>query len=340
MTNIRHLGRGHEAPAVFVDWVTVTQRHKGGGLPILVDGVCVWHDRNGLVRSERTSATSVTGSHDTAIRVGCDGGRVYLSGNVGRFSREDNLFNFGWAGTWARCNRVLLGVGLPPFSSSPGFSDEDKQFGARVSRLDITANFATGNEGQARAVIRWLSGQAIARVKRGQAGDESMWWSNTRKMFKAYLKGVELMKHGMSEDEVVVAWCKRLGIVRVEVELKRRLLRELGLQQAEDITDEKLMRVFEEHTEILRRVDRSDEPDILAHLPARSRVYAAAWLKGQDLTLMCHRATLFRHAKVLREYGIDILTPRNVIDFPIKVRVVDLQPVSAPDWYRRQMKAG
>jgi hypothetical protein len=170
-------------------------------------------------------------------------------------------------------------------------------------------------------------------MKRGQVGEESVWWANTRHMFKAYLKGAEMVKHGKAERDRSVLWCKDNGVVRVEVELKRRLLQALEMREFAAVSDEKIAAVFAEQTSILRRVDRSDEPDILAALPARSRVYASAWLAGQDLRACMAERSLYRHAKVLREYGIDILRPRNVCGFPVKVRVVDLVPATAPDWY-------
>ena len=58
-----------------------------------------------------------------------------------------------------------------------------------------------------------------------------------------------------------------------------------------------------------------------------------AWLKGQDLRQLVSRRTFFRHARVLKGFDIDITQPRNIHNFPVKVRVVDLCPLSAPDWY-------
>jgi len=324
---------------IFVDWLTAVEHHPGGGLPIIVGGLTVWHDRYGHPVCERASPTTVAGSFDSAIRVGCDGSRVFLSGNVGRFARADNLFNFGWAGTVRAANRVLLGIGLPPFSSVDGLSPEGFRLGARLRRVDLTANFCTGSEAQARALIRWLAAQSVARMKRGQAGEESVWWANTRSMFKAYMKGPEMVKHGRSPDEFAVKWCGENGVVRVEVELKRRLLKDLGLDHFAVIDDATLTRLFEERTNVLRRVDRSDEPDVLAAIPCRSRPYAAAWLAGKDMRLMACERTLFRHARVLRQYGLDILQPRNVEAFPVRVRVIDLVPVGVPDWYVEQLES-
>ena len=66
-----------------------------------------------------------------------------------------------------------------------------------------------------------------------------------------------------------------------------------------------------EQTDIFNAVDRSDEPDILDSIPTKSRVHAAAWMAGQDLRQLLSNGTFYRHARVLRDYGIDITEPRN-----------------------------
>jgi len=152
-------------------------------------------------------------------------------------------------------------------------------------------------------------------------------------MLKAYIKERELVAHGAAEDSPVVAWCREEGIVRVEVELKKRLLSELGLNEIGSLNDARLAEVFREQTAVFRAVDRSEEPDILAAIPSRSRVYASAWLAGQDMRGLVSERTLYRHARVLRGYGLDILAARSVSRFPVRVRVVELEPVVAPSWY-------
>ena len=170
-------------------------------------------------------------------------------------------------------------------------------------------------------------------MKKGRAGDESVWWSNTRHMLKAYIKHIEMLKHGCKENDRVYQWCKEQGVVRVEIELKRRLLNDLDMVDIKNINDEKLIKVFHEQTEIFNAVDRTDEPDILDAIPPRSRIHAAAWMAGQDLRQLLPNGTFYRHAKVLRDYGIDITEPRNVETFPVKVRIVEMKPLQMPDWY-------
>lgn len=324
--------------SVFIDWVTVVERHPGGGLPIICRGIHVWADKAGVARLERISAASLGASHSTALLLGCDGFNVFLSGNVGRFARKDNVFNLGWRATLEKCNRILDLNGLPRFSitkrlSHDGEAAREVVGGARLLRVDITGNFSSGSIAQAKAVVRWAQGLERSRHRPGAIGDWSAWWVNTSRMVKIYVKSEELIAHGMGRDERLVAWAEAQGLVRLEVELKRRELQRLGLNHLGDVTDEKLRAAFEDETAFLRQVDRSDEPDILMAIPSRSRAYAAAWMRGHDLRQLVSRATLHRHAKVLRDFGMDITQRRNIHMFPVKVRVVDLCPLSAPEWY-------
>jgi hypothetical protein len=174
-------------------------------------------------------------------------------------------------------------------------------------------------------------------MRRGDASGESVWWANTRHMFKAYMKAPEMVanaaKYGRTVAGRLWEWCRDKGVVRVEIELKRRLLADLGLDRVSAVSDEALRRVFEDQTRVLRRVDRCDAPDLLASIPARYRMTCAAWLAGQDVRGLLSNGTFYRHAKALREHGIDIVQARNVEAFPLKVRVVDLVPMEIPEWY-------
>jgi hypothetical protein len=114
-------------------------------------------------------------------------------------------------------------------------------------------------------------------------------------MIKAYIKHIEMEKHGMKTDDPVYEWCRDNGIVRVEVELKKRMLHDKGMHKLENATDKKIQQIFEAETEIFRRVDRSDEPDILDSIPSRYLVTAAAWLAGEDLRTIMSNGTLYRH---------------------------------------------
>jgi hypothetical protein len=172
-------------------------------------------------------------------------------------------------------------------------------------------------------------------MKRGNSGSDSVWWANTRHMLKAYIKHLEMSAHGATKEDTAYQYCKDSGVVRVEIEIKKRLLSELGLNDWANVSDEKLEQLFKDETEIFRTVDRSDEDDILEHIPNRHKAIAAAWLAGSDVRCLGSQSAIYRHAKALRECGLDILQPRNIEKFPVKVRVIDLQALDIPDWYHR-----
>jgi len=117
-------------------------------------------------------------------------------------------------------------------------------------------------------------------MKRGQAGDESVWWGNTRHYLKAYIKHLEMLKHGTDKNDLLLVWLKEKGVVRVEIELKKRLLSELGLNDLANITDEKIAEIYDQQIEPFKRADRSCDDDIIEHVPKRSKAIAAAWLSG------------------------------------------------------------
>ena len=133
-------------------------------------------------------------------------------------------------------------------------------------------------------------------------------------------------------------WVNVVGMVRVEFEAHRLLLRDNGLRYLGDIDMGKLIKLFNAETEVLSRVSVDEQSLSLEHIPSPYRVTAALYLKGDDLRQMLSRATFFRHAKFLRGYGLDIGEPRNVQQFPTVLRVIDMQPVSAPSWYWNRSK--
>lgn len=317
---------------MFIDWISISQTHIEE-LPIIADGFLVGFDANGVETFARASAARFRGSHETSLSIKSDGHRVVVSGNPGRFNRQDNLFSHDIERTIDRTNRVVESLGLPPFTAGERVPESSAWTGARIHRLDLTCNYATGSMSKARAFIRWLQGQSCKRISKGQAGDESVWWANSREMLKAYIKALEMLQRGFSADDKRVSWASVNGIVRVELELKRRLLAELGLNWLGAIDMEKITQIFRDRTEVIRRADASSDVDVLETIPTRSRAIAAAWLRGEDAKALCSRASYFRHLKTLREHGLDISAARDVSRLPVKVVEIELQPMQAPDWY-------
>lgn len=315
----------------------------------------------------------IQGSHSTAIRVKSEDGLVSMCGNPGRWSRPDNLFNADLIGTVEAANHIARLKGLPDFEFGEpigsarlekvllpgGFSyatgghdlkpeayvvprgDGTYRQGARVWSIHVTRNYVTGSEANAQAVLNWLDSQSVARVKKKRFGKSTVTWGNLNYcQTEAYIKHEEMLDHckGNIERELMrqnpaYLWAKANGVVRIEVKAAKDYLRDRDLTWlgAWDMTN--VIQLFEERTEILHRVKCDIEEFDPAMLPSRIATTAAAWLKGVDVRSTMNYRTFYRHAKALRDYGIDISEKRNVEQMPIKIKTIELAASAAPDWY-------
>lgn len=341
----------------FVDWLSIKQRHAVDSLPIVSDGrIIATNSDETAIEWDTLKGKQVSGSHETSLRIRCDGTEVTLSGNVGRFGRPDNLFNLDFQQTIEKANRIVAAYGLPPFTAgeqivNPNPSDYDRKrglylcwTGATVSMLHLTANLATGSLDDAQRCIDWLDGQSVSHIKKGRVGSSTAQFGTKsgRKLLKFYIKSMEMSAHAKNAVErdsikqsLVYRFASTLGVVRAELECHRLMLRDHGLRYLGDITMDKLTHLFEQNLEILERVKVDASSLDIASLPAKVRLTAEAYLRGSNLKAMMNERTWYRHAKVLREYGLDIAEPHNVKAFPIKLsnRAIEIRQVDAPEWY-------
>lgn len=188
----------------FCDWVSIYQRHFGGGLPVIADGALMRIDRHGETICTTLGKEKIVGSHETAVFVRCDGETVWFDGNVSKFGRADNLFGYSFQECLSLINNVLVNLQLPPFTEGESFISNNKGnpktiwTGAIVTRLDLTENHQTGSAANAYHFMQHLQGQQASRLKTGTYGDgETVDFGrgSRRLYFKAYLKGPELRRH-------------------------------------------------------------------------------------------------------------------------------------------------
>lgn len=320
------------------------------------------------VMPEKFRAAWIHGSHNTKVPTQSDGTLVQIKGNPGRFNRSDNVFNLGWDDTFAACNRILNSRGLPSFeigepaastqlirgidggfASRPEFAgylvDHNDDLpcyqGARVWSAHVTRNFIAGSDSDAVAVLNWLDSQSVARVKKKRFGKSTVTWGSLNYcQVEAYLKADEMLDHcrGDIERQAMLAnpvyqWARENGLVRVEVKAAKDYLRDVGLTWAGEWNMSRVIKLFDDRTEILHRVKTDIEEFDPASLPSGVACTAAAWLRGENVQRIMKRSTFFRHAKTLREYGIDIAETRNVQSMPVRVKTIELQAAAAPDWY-------
>ncbi len=322
-------------------------------------------------------AAWVHGSHNTKIQLKSADGLVLLAGNPGRYGRPDNLFNLDLPDTIAMCNRLAAAEGLPGFSAGEPIGSgrmseiltasglvmatggslkpddyvivrEDGTYrqAARVWEIHVTRNFVTGNQSNAGSVIRYLDTQSMARVKKGRYGSSTITWGSLKYcQVEAYNKADEMMAHCTGEIERLMMaqnpayiWARDNGVVRIEVKAAKDCLRDKGLTYLGAWTMENVIQLFDERTEVLHRVKCQIEEFDPSMLPSGLACTAEAWLKGSDVKLLLSRATFFRHAKQLREFGIDIADKRNVTAMPVRWKYIDIVEAHTPDWYSFESK--
>lgn len=312
---------------------------------------------------DRLYTAWIQGSHDSKLQLASDGQTLSMKGNPGRFGRPDNLFNLDFEQTIAAANRIVESQGFPANSFVAGepspwtvsqiakmdlASGEVPEMpyvdGARVWSIHMTQNYRTGSADNAKAVLDWANTQTMARVKKARLGATTVVWGSLAYcQTELYVKADEMLAHAKgpeAKDRVRQSEAYRYalenGIIRLEVKCAKDFLKHRKLTYLGNWTMGTVTELFKEKAEILERckVACADDEDILALLPSRTRVHAAAWMAGVDVAAHMSRRTFFRHAKVLREYGIDICEKRNVSVIRPKMREVSVEPVLVPDWYQ------
>ncbi len=332
---------GTPAP-FFVDWLSISQIHPEGGLPEVDSGCVLGVDEDGQLRWKTVASVKHEGSFDTSLQVKCDGFRVTFSGNVSRFGRMENVWGYDFWECLRRVNAVLAHYELPPFtagSKREQLSKGELRYvwsGARVSRIDMTANYEAGSADNAHAYLAWLGTQHVGRHegRRLGQGETVAWGGGKRQYWKAYIKHLELQHHGC-EDQRVIDHCAARGMVRFEGTLRSDALTRFGAAYLGDYESGwamgELIRVFNEHACVAARAERGT--DDFDELPKHLRATARDYLAGMDMQACMSRRSFYRHRRELLSYGIDIAV-RNVLPFQPRVRVIELTRAEVPSWYQ------
>lgn len=351
---------------VFCDWITIYQDYDCE-LPVINDGFVVRFEPDAFAQSvdyetgelrpmfnalkaEYTVSRRMEheGSYETKVSVRCDGRRVELSGNVGRFGRPDNLFGLRVIETVERANEILSALGLPPFccvERSTPYARSDSHAKGRnavITRVDLTANFATGSRDNAFRVLHWMCGQGTARNSGKNPrnyGNGVTWNEGSKRHYeKLYFKADELGPHVTPE---VRDYCEQHGILRYEVSLKARELADRGLQSLVGWS-------YVEEGQRMENVIYGHFADVLTRnqvsvtecqkIPGKLGLIARSYLNGENPyeSLDAGFSTRRRWRAALLNHGIDIAQPIDVTRLQTRIRVIDLQPVSAPSWYSKR----
>ena len=349
-----------------IDWITIQQKHRlaqGQKLPILNSGRVVFLsvDEQGLMSIEHHTDKRFQhkGSYDTSVQLVCDGQTVKFSGNIGRLGRPDNVFNLTITETIFKLNALLAQHKLPPFTfERPKYifcesTNKDEiipHHGAEITRLDITRNYATGKD-NAYQMMDLLATKSIGHVKNGRSKDgATVSWGKRggRNFTKAYIKHLEMVAHAKGLDEQgnkkkdvilqsgIYQFCEDNGIVRIEIELDRKTLLENEMRYGVGLNMNALRQLFDSRVNEIAPVTKFTAKSLdLSDLPKKLRAVATLYYQKNNMQDLYSRATFYRHAKALREYGIDITIPfKGQKTFQPVIKQIVLNPIYQPDWYR------
>lgn len=354
----------------FCDWLGIYQLHTAGGLPIINNGCIAQFEQDAIKQfiDPETGEYKMSfdaqmiewttqkhfdyeGSYSTKIRIKCDGFRITFDGNVSRFGRSDNVFGFGVVECVMRANRILALLGLPPFTNSRSIHTKGDGLilsGAVITRVDLTTNYFTGKHENAVRLIHYFGGQDSGRRASAKTyADSGVTWNEGSKFWyaKMYLKANSL---GDDVTDDVKKWVTESGIVRHEISLKSRYLMQHGLRninawQSLNATEMYIGEnmeniIYGRFTDVITRGTAIRSP--LEDIPKNIGRIARDWRQGIDVyhDVSYGQSTRRRWRKELLAYGIDIKQTSNITTLPIRLEVINLQAVQAPDWYWSQEK--
>lgn len=316
----------------FCDYLSVYQSHA---VPVgrYDSGVQITVDSDGSVSQKVTKPVlhkhefvdEDGASYSTSLSIKVDAGLVSIRGNIGRYGRPDNVFGFSVDQCKRFANEFLRALGFPEFTES-----------AKVTRVDLTVNYAAGSSEAGRAYIGYLGSVQTGRQLQHVYADGATIdiGRGSRYVYsKVYLKGPELYKRRKKTGVAmqVIDYCNDSGVVRYELELKQALARK-NVTRWEDCTDERLAPIFQEYEDkqLRKNVEVAANTD---ELKKNERMTYIAWKGGEDTKTMMSQATWYRHRKeILRITGSDIAIKRKKDD--VQVRVITLKPLPRPAWYQ------
>lgn len=349
-----HFSLTDETSGIFCDWVSIYQTHEAA-LPVMSDGCYVRFDADGTHEHTTLKKLRIEGSHETAIFIKCDGHTVHFEGNVSKWGRQDNVFGFTFPECITRINALLASHGLPSFTAGKKMEVNTPQgwrtqwTGARITRLDVTENFAAGSAENAYHFMRFLASQQASRLKTGTHGEGETvdFGRGSRRVYsKAYLKGPELLRHAKNPKKnqsefskpfdpylfELAEWCNSIGLVRFETTYKSTFLIDNGFQFLGGINMQQLEIDFKERQSVFTRA--SCEIEDLSSLDAKTLAVYRMWQAGDDIVSTYKKSQFYKYRNALLPFGVDIAVKSNIVQFQPKTRIIKLEPVKIPDFYQ------
>lgn len=271
-----------------------------------------------------------SGSTKITIRPGRTEGEIYLSGNVARWGKTDNVFQPSPAYTLTRLLPLVLLVS--------GATEWDLN-SIDLHRVDLCELLAI-DKSQAYRYISWASGQSLGRLRPATEAHGCYWGRrSSHRTAKLYDKIQDLKRRGLSE------LAERLSLefghlVRREVQL-RRSLAAYGMTKFDDwaydlhnVCAEEIMKKQFGQLDAGGVSYEEAVADIETRKGRTIAGYVSLWRDGVDLARELPDRSFRRiKAQVRAATGIDLSLPPDVTRLSTKIVEVCPRRVEAPAWY-------
>jgi hypothetical protein len=143
-------------------------------------------------------------------------------------------------------------------------------------------------------------------------------------------------------------YCNMYNVVRFELELKSKKIKELGLSKLGRWSREIMLELVNKYTphtktkcQFNKTVDLYSQLLLSGLKPSSASSYSVIgqlWLNGHDVNyqrnISIKKNTYYRARSALLLLGFDIASPLNIVNFPVHVQTVMLKPLEKPSWYR------
>lgn len=305
--------------SVLCDWMGGSHVYLEPVKP-LDSGKVLKIDRDGVIEYEKRTWEQIRcPSSDTSIRVRCDGKRLDFTGNIGRFQRQDNKTGLGVVQCVERWQEVLSSLLLDVrMFGAVHRAGTVAEAGTRLTRIDLASNFQVSDYAAfCRSKLTRPIGRRHPREGRygptwGYEAKRSNWWKAKLYDKQAELDGLRASKGGETT-------------ARFEIQLGGEWLKRENLHTVKAWGDDMAKIIYGRFANELFK-DAVSVEDWSA-IPPRLRQHAVLWRDGVDLrSLMC-RSAFYSVKSRLKDFGIDISVPCNVIALTSRCRTIEVTPL-------------
>ena len=323
----------------------------------LSGGVIESWDANGEMTWSRTRRQVARGSWDGTCTVRSQNrigesrwSHVHIDGCPGKLLQGHNLFGSDDV-------LGLLAMMMAVAMETCGQSADDFTLrritegrGVQLIMIDITYSYSLGDRASVRSYLRALSHTATIKHRgRGVLDHGTLYWGKRSSYwaYKLYGKADEIDSprkghrlSGLYDGSLFGKDGRRLRLyaeplLRGEFRLLPKELKRLGLDDGEPWARIRPQQLYDLYTERMTVSEQKMHEERFLHQLTPSQLAAyQAWKSGRDVAQLYSRSQLWRHRRVLLQYGVDIAVTHqpeesNVVQM---VKVLKPQPVDVPEW--------